>query len=292
MVSNDEQFTIPEDLRVSDLIIEKLTRPLEKMGFLVQPHVVSNRRGLTRRYSQARLGNHLICLIELPSNLLQSGRFWRNAAPLSVIVETLREIPSELLIFSEAEFICQEALHHAKDLERVHDIRLQYLTKIEIDEILRSDDDENLVSLNMILSHPKKHAVFLSYSMREENTLILSLLVDFMTELGLEVYYAPKSLKTDSPPGSQIAGLIKASVTVIALLTRDEPIGNGKWRVRPNVIEETGEGALKHPIVLAEENVEVPSNIETRQTYVPFSRDNLPKMMIDLLAALKKECLV
>ena len=292
MSSDNQGHKIPEDLRISDSLIAKIRRPLERMGFSVEPYVVSNKRGLTRRYSQAKMGTCLICLLELDSTLLKSGGLWRNRAPLSGIVETLRDIPTDLLIFSDTEFICQEALYHAKDLERIHRIHSHYLTRMHINEILRSDEDEILVFLNLILSHHKKPSVFLSYSMRKKNTAIRDSLIDFMTTLGLKVYYAPNSLRTDAPPGNQIAELIRMSDKVVALFTRDEELEKGKWRVRPNVVEEAGEGVAKHPIILAEEGVEVPSNIQTRQTYIPFERKDLPTMMIDLLKALKESGLI
>lgn len=292
MASDSQRYRVPEDLKISDIIIARIKRPLERMGFSLEPYVVSNKRGVTRRYSQARLGTRLICLLQLEPALLQSGSFWRNSAPLSGIISTLRDIPTDLLIFSDTESVCQEALYHAKDLERIHGIYSYYLTKMHMHEILRSDEDEILVFLNLILSHHRKPSVFLSYSMGEENITIRDSLIDFMITLGLNVLYAPHSLGTNAPPGEQIAKLIRMSDTVVALFTRDEKIEKGRWRVRPNVVEEAGEGVKKHPIILVEEGVEVPSNIQTRQTYVPFARKDLPKMMIDLLKALKESGLI
>ena len=54
-----------------------------------------------------------------------------------------------------------------------------------------------------------------------------------------------------------------------------------------NVIDEIGQGNNLPTIILVEDEAEVPSNIQTRSTYITFSRENLSEMLITLMENMK-----
>ena len=84
--------------------------------------------------------------------------------------------------------------------------------------------------------------------------------------------------------------MILESHAMIAVLTKDtETKRDNKIIYQPNlnVIDEIGQGSNLPTIILVEEGSEVPSNIQTRSTYITFSRKNLSEMLIILMENMK-----
>lgn len=84
--------------------------------------------------------------------------------------------------------------------------------------------------------------------------------------------------------------MISRSDAIIAILTKDAESKRDNKTIHlsnPNVTDEIGQGRDLVPIILVEDGVEVPSNIQTRYTYTKFSRNNLAEMLLTLMESLK-----
>ena len=129
--------------------------------------------------------------------------------------------------------------------------------------------------------------VFISYAMRKENDALYGLVSRFMKAMGFTVVSASENGRPDLPPGAQISKMISESDALLAMLTKDTETQSAKFQPRQNVIDEIGQATGKPTILLVEEGTEVPSNIQTRATYITFERDNQGKMLVDLLEKIR-----
>ena len=145
--------------------------------------------------------------------------------------------------------------------------------------------DEGLPPFNS-----KGLSIFISYAMRKENEDIYDLISRFVKAIGLTVLSAKESGRLELPPGTQISDMILESHAMISILTKDtESKRDDKAIYQPslNVIDEIGQGSDLPTIILVEDGAEVPSNIQTRSTYITFSRENLAEMLITLMENMK-----
>ena len=145
--------------------------------------------------------------------------------------------------------------------------------------------DEGLPPFNS-----KGLSIFISYAMRNENADLYDLISRFVKAIGFTVLSAKESGRLELPPGTQISDMISESHAIIAVLTKDtETERDNKIIYQPslNVIDEIGQGSNLPTIILVEEGAEVPSNIQTRSTYITFSRKNLSEMLIILMENMK-----
>ena len=145
--------------------------------------------------------------------------------------------------------------------------------------------DEGLPPFNS-----KGLSIFISYAMRKENEDLYDLISRFVKAIGLTVLSAKESGRLELPPGTQISDMISESHAMIAILTKDtESKRDDKAIYQPslNVIDEIGQGSDLPTIILVEDGAEVPSNIQTRSTYITFSRENLAEMLITLMENMK-----
>lgn len=132
--------------------------------------------------------------------------------------------------------------------------------------------------------------IFISYRMNEENKEIYELISKFLKLLGFSVLSAKESGRSDLPPGMQIKDMIKECDALLAILTRDIPekSENGIiYHPSQNVIEEIGQASDKTKLILAQDGVNVGSNIQTTSTYTTFSIDKKEEMLLNLLMNLK-----
>ena len=133
--------------------------------------------------------------------------------------------------------------------------------------------------------------IFISYKMKNENKELYDLISKFLKLLGFFVLSATESGRSDLPPGMQIRDMIKESDALLGILTRDITEQSDKGPVyypSHNVIDEIGQASDKTVLILAEESVDVASNITTRATYSTFSIYKKEEMLVNLLDTLKK----
>ena len=145
--------------------------------------------------------------------------------------------------------------------------------------------DEGLPPFNS-----KGLSIFISYTMKTENKLLYDLISRFVKTIGFTVLSAKESGRMELPPGTQISDMISEAHAMIAILTKDieeEVAGKKIFHPSFNVIDEIGQGSDLPLIVLVEEGVDVPSNIQTRSTYVTFSSDGFGEMLILLMENMK-----
>ena len=145
--------------------------------------------------------------------------------------------------------------------------------------------DEGLPPFNS-----KGLSIFISYAMKNENVDLYDLISRFVKAIGFTVLSAKESGRLELPPGTQISDMILESHAMIAVLTKDtESKRDDKIIYQPslNVIDEIGQGSDLPTIILVEDGTEVPSNIQTRSTYITFSRENLSEMLITLMENMK-----
>lgn len=165
----------------------------------------------------------------------------------------------------------------------------------------RHRNDNKVIRGIIPLTEPKTpflaegHTIFISYTMRKENDDLYNLISRFVKSLGFKILSASESGKPDIPPGIQIRDMIKLSDSLVALLTKDDEItsqGKKIFRPSPNVIDEIGQASDKTVIMLVESDTEIPSNLETRATYVSFTKGNTGKLLVDLAETLRKESML
>lgn len=133
--------------------------------------------------------------------------------------------------------------------------------------------------------------IFISYKMKNENKELYEIISKFMKLLGFSILSANESGRSDLPPGMQIKDMIRESDALLAILTRDiqEKSENGLiYHPSPNVMQEIGQASDKTVIVLAEEGVDVASNIQTSATFTTFSMKNKEILLVNLLENLKR----
>ena len=141
----------------------------------------------------------------------------------------------------------------------------------------------------------KGFTVFISYAMHEKNTEIYDLISRFMKAVGFTVVSASESGRSDFPPGTQISKMISESNALLAVLTKDiesQDDGKKKFYSSQNVVDEIGQAAGKAIILIVEEDTEIPSNIQTRATYMNFNRSDYGGMLVKLIENVRKTKLI
>jgi len=137
--------------------------------------------------------------------------------------------------------------------------------------------------------------VFLSYSYNPENEhLAEDLLAVFLEALGFTPVYAKKKQQSSKPPGIRNKELIGECQILVGLLTKDvHETKDGKDIFHPesDVIDEVSyaDGRGLKVIVLVESGTTIPTNIQTRCTYVDLIKGNESKLLVDLTLRLKGE---
>lgn len=133
--------------------------------------------------------------------------------------------------------------------------------------------------------------IFISYAMRSENDELYNLTSRTLKALGSKVLSASETGRTDVPPGIHIKDMIKESNALIAILTQDiQSQDDGKTIYHPshNVTDEIGQASEKPVLMLVENDVIVPSNLQTRATYITFSRYNTGETIVTLVENILK----
>ena len=138
----------------------------------------------------------------------------------------------------------------------------------------------------------KGFTVFISYAMREENDALYRLVSRFMKAMGFTVVSASEKGRSDLPPGVQISKMIGESNALLALLTKDTKTQSEKFQPSLNVIEEIGQAAEMPTILIVEKKTVVPSNIQTRATYIDFERNNQEVMLVNLIEKIRQMKLI
>ena len=134
--------------------------------------------------------------------------------------------------------------------------------------------------------------VFISYAMRKENVALYRLVSRFMKAMGFTVVSASENGRPDLPPGAQISKMIGESDALLAVLTKDTETQSAKFQPSQNVVDEIGQATGKPTILIVEEGTEVPSNIQTRATYMDFERDNQGEMLANLIEKIRQMKLI
>ncbi len=137
---------IPTDLKVKDDIFNRIATPLQTLGFETQHSVDNTKWGKTYYYSCAHNGDRSVCLLSLDANFFMFGNTWRERRWLNYLMQIPRQHPTDLVIFSETETICQEALYEMDDVRRRQSVSIVLLTKIIIDTFRQaSTGDEDIL---------------------------------------------------------------------------------------------------------------------------------------------------
>ena len=133
--------------------------------------------------------------------------------------------------------------------------------------------------------------IFISYAMKKENDQLYDFISRTLKALGAKVLSASESGRIDLPPGIHIKDMIRESNAVVAILTQDiksEEEGKSIHHPSHNVTDEIGQSSEKPVLLLVEENVRVPSNLQTRGTYLTFSRYDQGEVIVKLIEAIRK----
>lgn len=138
----------------------------------------------------------------------------------------------------------------------------------------------------------KGFTVFISYAMRKENDALYRLVSRFMKAMGFTVVSASENGRPDLPPGAQIIRMIGESDALLAVLTKDTETQSTKFQPSQNVIDEIGQATGKPTILIVEEETEVPSNIQTRATYISFERNSQEEMLVNLIEKIRQMKLI
>jgi hypothetical protein len=110
--------------------------------------------------------------------------------------------------------------------------------------------------------------------------------------MGFTVVSASENGRPDLPPGSQISKMIGESDALLAMLTKDTETQSAKFQPSQNVVDEIGQATGKPTILIVEEGTEVPSNIQTRATYMGFERDSQGEMLVNLIEKIRQMKLI
>lgn len=138
----------------------------------------------------------------------------------------------------------------------------------------------------------KGFTVFISYAMQKENDALYRLVSRFMKAMGFTIVSASENGRSDLPPGAQITKMINESDALLAMLTKDTKTQSTKFQPSQNVIDEIGQAAGKPNILIVEDGTEVPSNIQTRATWIDFERNNHGEMLVSLIEKLRQMKLI
>ena len=141
----------------------------------------------------------------------------------------------------------------------------------------------------------KGFTIFISYAMQEKNNILYDLISRFIKAIGFTVVSASESGRSDFPPGTQISKMIGESNALLAVLTKDirsQDSKNIKFYPSQNVVDEIGQAAGKPMILIVEKETEIPSNIQTRATYMNFNRSDYGGMLVKLIENVRKTKLI
>ncbi len=134
--------------------------------------------------------------------------------------------------------------------------------------------------------------VFISYAMQKENDALYRLVSRFMKAMGFTVVSASENGRLDFPPGAQIGKMIGESDALLAMLTKDTETQSTKFQPSQNVVDEIGQATGKPTILIVEKGTEVPSNIQTRATYMDFERNSQEEMLVNLIEKIRQMKLI
>ena len=127
--------------------------------------------------------------------------------------------------------------------------------------------------------------------MRKDNDALCRLVSRFMKAMGFTIVSASENGRPDLPPGAQISKMIGESDALLAMLTKYTKTQSTKFQPSQNVIDEIGQAAGKPNILIVEDGTEVPSNIQTRATYILFERSQ-EEMLVNLIEKLRQMKLI
>ncbi len=133
--------------------------------------------------------------------------------------------------------------------------------------------------------------IFISFAMQEKNNSLYDLVSRLLKALGFTVLSAKETGRADLSPSTQVSDLITESNALLAILTKDIKSSKNEKEIfypSQNVIDEIGQATNKPVVIIAEEMVEIPSNIQMRATCLTFSRSRMEEMLVSLTEALKK----
>jgi hypothetical protein len=97
----------------------------------MQHAVDSTRWGKTYYYSCAKnKSGRRIAMLCLDGSFFAFGSRWMERRWLNLIAQIMKETPTDLMVFSDTNQICEEALYEIKDIRRMHKVNTVLMTNM------------------------------------------------------------------------------------------------------------------------------------------------------------------
>lgn len=145
---------VPTDLKIVDELYNRIKDPLEKLNFIVTYNANSTKWGKTYYYTKAILDGRVVGLISLDPKYFKCGKSWRTGFWFTYIANIPQTPFNDLLVFSDTNTICQEAIYDSLDVKKDLGTEIMILTEIYTSEIKQASTTEEYImdTLKLLLS--------------------------------------------------------------------------------------------------------------------------------------------
>lgn len=136
--SKETVTEIPTDLKVEDELFNRIVRPLNDMNIQITHSVSTTKWEKTYYYTKGLLNKRVFGLISLDQVFFHDKESWRKGLWFSYILDIPNKPFSDLIVFSNTEYICQEALYEINDIKKRKNIDIILVTKIYLNEFKKA----------------------------------------------------------------------------------------------------------------------------------------------------------
>ena len=134
--------SLPRDLKIKDGIYNKIKDPLEELNFTLIQSSVINGWGDNYYYTSMIGNDRTIAMIYLDPLFFEINENWKTW--YNFIVTLSPNSFTDLVVFSETEHICEQALYDKDQVKRNFNLNVIHMTKLWTDEIINSIESEQI----------------------------------------------------------------------------------------------------------------------------------------------------
>lgn len=136
---------LPTDLKLRNDLYDRLKDPLTSLNLVITHGAKGTLWGEDCYYTEARNNQKNIGLISFDNAFFKYGDIWKTGRWFNTLTQIPEKKFSDLVIFSDTEMICQEALYEMEDVKKRDNTRIVLFTKIYLDQFLKASTPEDLI---------------------------------------------------------------------------------------------------------------------------------------------------
>jgi hypothetical protein len=137
---------LPKNLKLPDDLFNSIKDPLTNLDLNVTHGVRGELWGEDCYYTEAKNEDKNIGLVSLDSDFFKYGDRWKTGRWFNVMTNLPDQKFSELIVFSDTNMICQEALYEIEDVKKREDTKIILMTKIYVEQFLKASTPEEMIT--------------------------------------------------------------------------------------------------------------------------------------------------